>query len=662
SPPQGASGDSEAELLAMVQSVHCHARTLALLGPQLARHGVPKTTEALHTLMAGLEQQHPGKRERSLYAGVALSLNRLTPATRRLIRPLGVFQGGGHLGNIAHVLNIPDRQQLLPMVAELAQTGLCDVFENGYLRFHFALAPFLWGELTPEEQASGRTRWLEGEWQFAGFLAQQRSKDPERASDLALLDLPNQMAALEQAAQHWPVDQALRWISALADVLQNLGKRSAQQRVAELRETLVAKLGTEWSRDRYLAEAARVDYRMAEGHLTEAREAALALLERCRNAGENAYEHAAYDLALACLQAGRLVQMSGSPAQAIPLLEEAQRRFQQLGKDDSDARRMAAGAIHELGDCLRDLGQLDKAVAYYEQAIEESEQEGDPRGAAVSRGQLGRVYMLQQRYAEALTAYEKARETFARLKEPASVASIWHQIAMVYREMQAWQEAEAAYQQSLKIRTSLKVRSGIAATLGELGTLYNVQGRWEEAVVYYRQAAEHYQHLHDDARAGLVLSNLANTLLKLNRLGEAREEIDRAIQLKRPFGLAVQPWTSYNISARIEAAAGHGVAAAAARRQAQDEYARYRRQGGESYLPGAQWCQTATHAIQQGAAEQALDMLTQGMAQPDLPAWARALIPVLCAILEGSRDPALADAPGLDYDDAVEVALLLERL
>ena len=41
---------------------------------------------------------------------------------------------------------------------------------------------------------------------------------------------------------------------------------------------------------------------------------------------------------------------------------------------------------------------------------------------------------------------------------------------------------------------------------------------------------------------------------------------------------------------------------------------------------------------------------------------ARALLPKLQAILSGSRDVALADDPALNYQDAVELKLLLESL
>jgi hypothetical protein len=49
------------------------------------------------------------------------------------------------------------------------------------------------------------------------------------------------------------------------------------------------------------------------------------------------------------------------------------------------------------------------------------------------------------------------------------------------------------------------------------------------------------------------------------------------------------------------------------------------------------------------------------LAQTDQPR-PHALLPKLQAVLGGSRDMALADDPALDYQDAVELKLLLEEL
>ncbi|MCP4251392.1 MAG: hypothetical protein GY778_30520 [bacterium] len=68
------------------------------------------------------------------------------------------------------------------------------------------------------------------------------------------------------------------------------------------------------------------------------------------------------------------------------------------------------------------------------------------------------------------------------------------------------------------------------------------------------------------------------------------------------------------------------------------------------------------HAIAEGKTDQARTKRAQLLEHPDLPAPGKALIPTLQTILDGSRDAALADNPGLDYVDAAEVRLLLESL
>jgi len=89
--------DDATRIEELVEAVDGHARSLVLLAPEISRRGVMVTTTTLSRLMAELHQAHPDDRERSLYASVELSLRRLTPEMRHMIRPLGVFQGGAQL-------------------------------------------------------------------------------------------------------------------------------------------------------------------------------------------------------------------------------------------------------------------------------------------------------------------------------------------------------------------------------------------------------------------------------------------------------------------------------------------------------------------------------------------------------------------------------------
>ena len=91
-------------------------------------------------------------------------------------------------------------------------------------------------------------------------------------------------------------------------------------------------------------------------------------------------------------------------------------------------------------------------------------------------------------------------------------------------------------------------------------------------------------------------------------------------------------------------------------------YLAYRRDGGESQDHEARLCAHIANAIGEGNTTEVTQLLAQLAADPDTPPHIQALLPALHAILHGDCNPALADDPVLDYRDAVELRLLLEKL
>ena len=90
--------DAQIEAIqALVDAVHGHARTLALLAPALRDKGVDACRESLVELMVEMDRRFPGSREKSLFASVELSLRRMAGANRERVRVLGMFHGGFHL-------------------------------------------------------------------------------------------------------------------------------------------------------------------------------------------------------------------------------------------------------------------------------------------------------------------------------------------------------------------------------------------------------------------------------------------------------------------------------------------------------------------------------------------------------------------------------------
>jgi tetratricopeptide (TPR) repeat protein len=658
-------GESDDEITRLVDAVGCHARSLSRLAREVAASGVRVTTEVLGQLMARLHARHPDDRERSLYASVELSLRRLPAGLREAIRPLGVFQGGGQLTAMSLALgwDLDEHERMKSLAAALVNVGLAEPVEYGYLRLDPALGPLLLSEMSDAERDAATERWAQAMAQLTKFLyKQQFGDDPRMATTLTRLDLANLLGALEHIGRTARAEVVVGMAGRLESLLQALGRPKALARASRVREAAMAGLG-DWSHARFTAESQAVDRLIEAGRFGEAVTAAQAILQRALSAGDDAYSSAAYDIALAHMTLGRALKEGGDAAAALAPLREARQHFQDLADAGNlTAARMASASITHAADCLRALGQLDEAASAYEEAIRLGEQRGYARAVAISGLQLGTVRMLQERYADALSAYTHARATFETLGEPRTVAIAWHQIGMVHERSGQHAEAEKAYQTSLRLRVPAGDRPGEAGTLGQLGSLYDAMGRLEDAVCFSRRAAATYRDLRDSANEARACSNLADTLVKLERYDDARREVLRAIECKQAVGHTVAPWTTFGVLARIQFATGNNAAAEAARQQAIDAYLAYRRDGGESYRPGAKLCAATAQAIARNEIPAALAGLTEVEQRPGLPAEMRPLIPKLRAILTGSRDPALATDPALGYDDAVELLLLLDHI
>ena len=180
---------------------------------------------------------------------------------------------------------------------------------------------------------------------------------------------------------------------------------------------------------------------------------------------------------------------------------------------------------------------------------------------------------------------------------------------------------------------------------------------------------------------GVSRSNAANALISLGRHAEARAQVQRALACKSTFGHNAEPWKTWGILYDLETAEGN-MAAAEARAKAVASYAAARRSGWESTKGSvAQFSDLvrAILAVRDPATSadvippevrtkivegerQLRAELTALASDANVAPYLSASAPALLAILDGSRDPALANNPALFYADAVELGLLLESL
>lgn len=577
-------GGTPKEIEELVDAVNCHARALELLARELAKQGVRATTENLHRLMAELDRRYPSDRRNSLYASIELSLRRLSPEMREQAKALAVFHGGAHLMVLDHVLEIAedDTETVRRLATALIDVGLAEDVGYGHLKLDPALPSYLLRDISEAEIEVFRTRWAEAMQRLITSLYNELFKDAKLAAILTQFELPNLMATLLWLQDRATPETVIDVADSIELLVSRSGRKSALTQAVRVREEAALKLGG-WSHAGYVSRDATIDRLLEQGDLTAAHAAAQQLLQRCMEAGGEAYPEADYDIAMAHLSIGRVLRHMGAAEVALESMGEAQRRFENLAKNANvSAERMYAATMTGTADCLTALGRLDEAASIYQEMISRDEKFGRKRDLAVDKVQLGTVRMLQKRYDEALLAYEEALQIFESLGEPGTVAGTWHQIGMVHRCTGRFELAENAYRQSMANSVKTKDLTMEARSLGELANLYDDWGRLEEAVTFYRQGADAYNRLRNLRGEGLTRSNLADTLFKLQRYDDARREVLRAIECETPFGHAAQIWKTWSTLYNLEEAIDNRPAADAARQKAIESYLAYRRAGGVS--------------------------------------------------------------------------------
>src|SRR6185503_15207454 len=205
---------------------------------------------------------------------------------------------------------------------ELLKTGLATANPYNHLTLNPALCPYLRETIDPAERGLLTAEWVSAMSGYVEFLRWQRRENVEVAATLTLLELPNFFALLGLVQDAGNAEATVNLATSLYELLQPFGKPRLLAQVVDVRDAAASALGDVWNRARFWATQTHIEQQLAEGRLREGLTSAQRFLQRARDAGEQAYPGADYDLAIACFLLSRVLKTVGNSEQALPLLDE----------------------------------------------------------------------------------------------------------------------------------------------------------------------------------------------------------------------------------------------------------------------------------------------------------------------------------------------------
>ncbi|MCC5662576.1 tetratricopeptide repeat protein [Nostoc sp. CHAB 5784] len=216
---------------------------------------------------------------------------------------------------------------------------------------------------------------------------------------------------------------------------------------------------------------------------------------------------------------GMLKADKGDVDEAIALYNQSLEIDERIG----DVQGKAA-TLNQLGIIYANKGEVDEAIAHYNQSLEIKERIGNVQGKAVTLSCLGIIYADKGDVDEAIALYNQSLEIFERIGNVREKAATLNQLGIIYANQGKVEEAIALYNQSLEITERIGNVQGKAATLHQLGIIYASKGDVDEAIALYNQSLEIKERIGD-------VEGKAATLHCLGIIYAGKGDVDEAIVL-----------------------------------------------------------------------------------------------------------------------------------
>ena len=180
------------------------------------------------------------------------------------------------------------------------------------------------------------------------------------------------------------------------------------------------------------------------------------------------------------------------PRDKIPILEAAAAAARQVGD-----RGLEGNALGNLGLAYAALGEVRRAIEYYEQALTIAREIGDRRGEGNDLGNLGLAYFALGEVRRAIEYYEQALAIAREIGDRHGEGNDLGNLGNAYAALGEVRRAIEYCEQALAIRREIGDRRGEGNHLANMGLLVREQGDLARARALWEQALEIYEAIED---------------------------------------------------------------------------------------------------------------------------------------------------------------------
>ncbi|RMH02369.1 MAG: hypothetical protein D6706_00240 [Chloroflexi bacterium] len=216
------------------------------------------------------------------------------------------------------------------------------------------------------------------------------------------------------------------------------------------------------------------------------------------------------------LAAGHSYNSMGLSYLDIGKLDVAVNYFEQavwIGRRENSLKLECSG-LGNLGMAYTALGYLDRAIEFFEEQLTLAREIGELAEEAKAQGNLGKIYRRMGDAPKALHFHERELALSQELGDRYAEAAALSNLGDTHRMLGDIGKAEEYYKQSLAIAKDIGDQMRVRDILRSMGRIYMDQGEMRHAVTLLKQSLGIAHKMGDRVGEGEVLSDLARLYLE----------------------------------------------------------------------------------------------------------------------------------------------------
>ena len=257
----------------------------------------------------------------------------------------------------------------------------------------------------------------------------------------------------------------------------------------------------------------------------------------------------------------------GELQKALALYDEAKRIYAAAGD-----RGGAAWVVNNSANVVFDQGDPASSRKMYEDALKIWQEIGDKRGMAAAQNNIADVFLAEGNLAAAKRMYEKtvaiSRETNSKTVMEVALSNI----GIVRCKQGDLAGAKQIYNEALADSREIGDEAGVAALLIDIASILRLQGDLAGATTTYEEAMAVCRKIGEDSYRASVLGGMGDVLTRRGDLDGAQKKYEEALAIKNQLGEKGAAAEIRIALAELAIEGGHPAVAEAPAREAAEEF------------------------------------------------------------------------------------------